>query len=328
LEKLDEESHNGGGGAVELGRGTDTPPTFTLHDGPPYANGPLHVGHALNKITKDIICRFEVTQGKKVSYIPGWDCHGLPIEIKALQAQKKDASQISPVGVREAARKLATRTIEEQKRGFKEWAVMGDWDNAYKTMEKGFEIRQLEVFKTMFEKGLIYRQNKPVHWSPSSKTALAEAELEYDEGHKSLAAFVRFPVRVSEGLGSGALKDVEGEVNVVVWTTTPWTLPANSAIAVHKDMEYCIVRDSNGSGELTLVAASRVNEYEKVLEVRSRRAAAVREPISESTWPATRHTCRLCHGLFWYRTRPPGCWSWYGRLPSLQCSWFPSFCSR
>jgi isoleucyl-tRNA synthetase len=243
-----------------------TSPSFTLHDGPPYANGPLHIGHALNKITKDIICRYEVTQGKTVSYIPGWDCHGLPIEIKALQAQKTDATETGPVGIRKAAHKLAARTIEEQKRGFRKWAVMGDWDNAYKTMERGFEIRQLEVFKTMFEKGLIYRQNKPVHWSPSSRTALAEAELEYDEGHKSLAAFVRFPVQISNELKNGALKDVADEVNVVIWTTTPWTLPANSAIAVHNDMEYCLVKGSDGGGDLTLVAASRVAEYQSVLE--------------------------------------------------------------
>lgn len=131
-----------------------TPEAFTLHDGPPYANGPLHIGHALNKITKDIICRFQLGQGKKVNYIPGWDCHGLPIEIKALQAQKKDASSnVDPVSVREAARELATRTVEQQKKGFKDWAVMGDWDNAYKTMERDFEIRQLEVFKQMFDKG-------------------------------------------------------------------------------------------------------------------------------------------------------------------------------
>ena len=128
------------------------PASFTLHDGPPYANGPLHIGHALNKITKDIICRHEVAQGKKVNYIPGWDCHGLPIEIKALQMQKKDASK-DAVSVREAARALATQTVESQMKGFKEWAVMGDWENAYKTMDSGFEIRQLEVFKQMFEKG-------------------------------------------------------------------------------------------------------------------------------------------------------------------------------
>jgi isoleucyl-tRNA synthetase len=237
--------------------------TFTLHDGPPYANGPLHIGHALNKITKDIICRYQVGQGRKVSYIPGWDCHGLPIEIKALQAAKKDANTDS-VSVRAAARELATRTVEEQKEGFKEWAVMGDWDNAYKTMDRGFEIRQLEVFKKMFEKGLIYRQFKPVYWSPSSRTALAEAELEYDENHKSMAAFVRFPVVVEEGLKDGALETFKGKLGVVIWTTTPWTLPANKAIAVHKDMEYCVVQDTEG--ELTIVAASRVQEYQDNLE--------------------------------------------------------------
>jgi isoleucyl-tRNA synthetase len=239
--------------------------SFTLHDGPPYANGPLHIGHALNKITKDVICRFQVGQGNKVSYIPGWDCHGLPIELKALQAQRKDAAQTNPVGVREAARELATRTIEDQKNGFKEWAVMGDWDNAYQTMERGFELRQLEVFKTMFEKGLIYRQFKPVHWSPSSRTALAEAELEYDEEHKSLAAFVRYPVQLSEALKAGALKEVKDGVSVVIWTTTPWTLPANKAIAVHQGMQYCVVKDAGNDDELVLIAASRVAEYEKVL---------------------------------------------------------------
>jgi isoleucyl-tRNA synthetase len=242
------------------------PECFTLHDGPPYANGPLHIGHALNKITKDIICRHELGQGKKVSFVPGWDCHGLPIEIKALQAQKKDAAQAGAVGVREAARELATRTIEEQMKGFKEWAVMGDWDHAYKTMERGFEIRQLDVFKSMFEKGLIYRQFKPVYWSPSSRTALAEAELEYDEGHKSLAAFVRYPVHLSETLRSGALKSADGEISVVIWTTTPWTLPANKAIAVHRDMSYCVAKDAEKDDELILIAPSRIAEYEKILE--------------------------------------------------------------
>lgn len=242
-----------------------TPTTFTLHDGPPYANGPLHVGHALNKITKDLICRFQVGQGKKVSYIPGWDCHGLPIEIKALQAQKKDLAQTDPVGVREAATELATNTIEKQKQGFKEWAVMGDWDNAYKTMEKGFEIRQLDVFKKMFEAGLIYRQFKPVYWSPSSRTALAEAELEYDENHKSLAAFVRFPVHVAKKLKDGPLSSITEPISVVIWTTTPWTLPANRAIAVHKDIKYSVIQDTEKGNEKIIIAASRVEEYQKML---------------------------------------------------------------
>ncbi|ORY10684.1 tRNA synthetases class I-domain-containing protein [Clohesyomyces aquaticus] len=240
------------------------PDPFTLHDGPPYANGPLHIGHALNKITKDIICRFQVGQGKTVSYIPGWDCHGLPIEIKALQAQKKDANA-DPVSVREAARELATRTIEEQQRGFKEWAVMGDWYNAYKTMDRDFEIRQLEVFKHIFEKGLIYRQNKPVYWSPSSRTALAEAELEYDENHLSQTAFVRFPVAVSDQLKNGALSGVSEPLNIIIWTTTPWTLPANKAVAVHNDLQYVVVRDPGMDGELTILGASRLDYYKDVL---------------------------------------------------------------
>ena len=239
---------------------------FTLHDGPPYANGPLHIGHALNKITKDIICRFEVSRGKRVSYVPGWDCHGLPIEIKALQAQAQaqDVAQLSAVRVREAARELARETVEQQKQGFKEWAVMADWDNAYQTMERVFEIRQLEVFKAMFDKGLIYRQFKPVYWSPSSRTALAEAELEYDEGHKSMAAYVRYPVQVPPGIQG--LEDLAGqEVNLVIWTTTPWTLPANKAIAVHADMEYSLVRDAAQQGELSILATSRIADYEKML---------------------------------------------------------------
>lgn len=129
--------------------------SFILHDGPPYANGSLHIGHALNKILKDIICRFQVGQGKRVHYVPGWDCHGLPIEIKALQALKAHHDDIGPVRVRKAARQLAETTVEEQKHGFKEWAVMGDWENGYKTMNKDFEMRQLGVFKEMVTRGML-----------------------------------------------------------------------------------------------------------------------------------------------------------------------------
>ena len=129
--------------------------TFVLHDGPPYANGGLHLGHALNKILKDIICRFQVSQGKRVQYVPGWDCHGLPIEVKALQALKKNHESLSPVAIREAAKKLAEQTIEEQKAGFKNWAVMGDWDNAYTTIDPAFELNQLQIFRNMVKRGTI-----------------------------------------------------------------------------------------------------------------------------------------------------------------------------
>jgi len=126
--------------------------TFVLHDGPPYANGGLHVGHALNKVLKDIFCRSRLLKGGRVQYVPGWDCHGLPIEIKALQSQD-DYTTMKPTDIRAAARRLASKTVEAQKKNFKEWAIMGDWENAYQTMEKGFELRQLGVFREMVTKG-------------------------------------------------------------------------------------------------------------------------------------------------------------------------------
>lgn len=224
---------------------------FLLHDGPPYANGSLHVGHALNKIVKDIILRVKVQQGHRVKYVPGWDCHGLPIELKALEAsaaKSKDAdgahTTMTPVEVRAAARDLASRTVLSQMGEFKSFAVMADWESRWTTMDPDFEIRQLELFLSLVRRGLIYRRFKPVYWSPSSGTALAEAELEYKEDHTSHAAYVRFPVANAE---DGALHKLlgdgfRGRVDAVIWTTTPWTLPANRAIAVHDDLEYVIVK--------------------------------------------------------------------------------------
>lgn len=241
--------------------------TFTLHDGPPYANGSLHIGHALNKILKDIICRFQVSQGKRVEYIPGWDCHGLPIELKALQKQQElgqlsEDRQYESSAIRKLASQLAADTVVEQKKGFREWGIMADWDNAWTTMDRKFELSQLGVFKTMVEKGLIYRRFKPVYWSPSTHTALAEAELEYKADHVSKAAFVKFPiVRLPEELSS-RLGDATKDLSAVIWTTTPWTLPANKAIAVHLDLDYVIV-DSVAHGRL-LIAASRVSRVEEL----------------------------------------------------------------
>lgn len=245
-------------------------PGFTVADGPPYANGSLHIGHALNKILKDIVCRYHMSEGMRVDWIPGWDCHGLPIEMKALQeqgqklgAQKNDGSA-NPVRIRNAARKLAAKTVEEQKKAFRQWGIMADWDNAWKTMDKGYEVKQLEVFKQMVKKGLIYQRFKPVYWSPSSRTALAEAELEYRDDHVSIAAFVKYPLRTA----SEALRDKLGfgidSVSAVIWTTTPWTLPANRAIGFHKDIEY-VIAESSTQGWL-LLAASRLSVVEHQLE--------------------------------------------------------------
>ncbi|KAH0543106.1 hypothetical protein FGG08_002532 [Glutinoglossum americanum] len=251
---------------------------FVLHDGPPYANGSLHIGHALNKVLKDIICRFQLTQGKRVSFVPGWDCHGLPIELKALQQQQRKpenpalADDTRPdadaVMVRNIARELANRTVEEQKKGFREWGVMGDWDGAWRTMDRDFEIRQLEVFRRMVGKGLIYRRYKPVYWSPSSGTALAEAELEYRSDHESIAAFVKFPItKISDDLASKPGVDL-ANLYAVIWTTTPWTLPANKAIAVQENMTYAIIELPGGCQ--LLVAESRIPHLSKVF---------LREPV-------------------------------------------------
>jgi isoleucyl-tRNA synthetase len=191
--------------------------------------------------------------------VPGWDCHGLPIELKALEKvghQIQNHSPLKDIDVRNAARKLATRTVAQQMKGFQSWGVMADFESHWKTMDKDFEIKQLEVFREMAKKGLISRRYKPVYWSPSSKTALAETELEYKDDHESTAAYVRFPItKLSDAL-RGKLSD-DTKLSALIWTTTPWTLPANKAIAVHSQLEYCIV--THGTDNL-IIAKSRLQE--------------------------------------------------------------------
>lgn len=250
-------------------RSHDRDGSFTLQDGPPYANGELHIGHALNKILKDISCRFHLSQGKRVDFVPGWDCHGLPIEIKALQQQRDlgviaDDERPGPMLVRNAACELAVETVEKQKKSFQEWGIMADWENAWKTMDNRFELNQLEVFVKMVKRGLIHRRFKPVYWSPSSRTALAEAELEYNEDHRSTAAFVKYPLKtLPQGL-THKLSIGQHKLHAVIWTTTPWTLPANKAIGIHSDMEYVIVKSPLHG--LLLLAKSRVAEVQSVCE--------------------------------------------------------------
>lgn len=239
---------------------------FVLHDGPPYANGELHIGHALNKILKDIINRFQLGQGKQVRYVPGWDCHGLPIELKALQGLRDmdvENGSVSAAVIRKSARQLARQTVKNQMKEFRGFGVMADWDNHWKTMDRSFEMRQLGIFREMVDKGLIYRKFKPVYWSPSTGTALAEAELEYKDDHVSTAALVKFPLaEIPEHLLKDPLLQSR-DVSAVIWTTTPWTLPANAAIAVSEDLDYTIVQ-SEAHGCL-LVAQSRVEYLQHML---------------------------------------------------------------
>ena len=223
---------------------------FTLHDGPPYANGSLHIGHALNKILKDIINRYQLQKGRKVHCIHGWDCHGLPIELKVIQGMKpEERASLTPLELRHKARDFALKAMQEQCASLKRWGVVGDWENSYLTLKPQYEAAQIGVFGQMVLKGYIYRGFKPVYWSPSSKTALAEAELEYPEGHTSRSLYVAFPMTHIEPSVFPKLKSFLPHLWVAIWTTTPWTIPANLAVAVNPDLTYAVVEISRKDAE-------------------------------------------------------------------------------
>ncbi|XP_020172505.3 isoleucine--tRNA ligase, chloroplastic/mitochondrial isoform X1 [Aegilops tauschii subsp. strangulata] len=218
----------------------NTGATFTLHDGPPYANGDLHMGHALNKVLKDIINRYKLLQNHKVSFIPGWDCHGLPIELKVLKSMDKATSDaLTPIKLRQKAAKFAKATVNAQMNSFKRIGIWADWDNPYLTLSPEYEAAQLEVFGQMVMRGYIYRGRKPVHWSPSSRTALAEAELEYSENHVSKSIYAAF--KITSPSNSGLLDEFLPNVCLAIWTTTPWTIPANAVVAVNPELSYAVV---------------------------------------------------------------------------------------
>eukprot|EP00747_Dinoflagellata_sp_TGD_P030704 gnl/TRDRNA2_/TRDRNA2_134807_c0_seq1.p1 gnl/TRDRNA2_/TRDRNA2_134807_c0~~gnl/TRDRNA2_/TRDRNA2_134807_c0_seq1.p1 ORF type:complete len:1125 (+),score=210.26 gnl/TRDRNA2_/TRDRNA2_134807_c0_seq1:64-3438(+) len=220
-------------------------PPFVLHDGPPYANGDLHIGHALNKVLKDVINRYKAQRGHKVRYIPGWDCHGLPIELKVLQSLKPEELQnLTPMDLRKKARRFAEKTVNSQSEQFKRYGVWGEFGDPYLTLKPEYEAAQIEVFGKMFLKGHIYRGLKPVHWSPSSLTALAEAELEYPPNHISRSIYVAMRAVEVPGSAPKVLQDVAQDLAFAVWTTTPWTIPANLAIAINPELEYALVKPS------------------------------------------------------------------------------------
>lgn len=236
---------------------------FILHDGPPYANGTLHLGHALNKILKDTINRYQLLKGRKVRYIPGWDCHGLPIELKVLQTLKpEERQQLTPLELRRKARDFALATVEDQRQSFKRYGVWGDWSQSYLTLTPEYEAAQIDVFGQMALKGHIYRGFKPVHWSPSSKTALAEAELEYPEGHVSPSIYVAFPIAQTTPTQLN-LAEYLPNLYATIWTTTPWTIPANLAISVNPALTYAVVKTADdfaaGAGKFLIVAADAVD---------------------------------------------------------------------
>jgi isoleucyl-tRNA synthetase len=224
-------------------------PKFILHDGPPYANGHIHLGHALNKILKDIIIKSRQMMGRDCPYVPGWDCHGLPIEHQVDKELKGQGLRLSQVEVRQQCRAYARKFIDIQRAEFQRLGVLGDWDRPYLTMNHAYVAEILEEYGQFFFNGAIYRSKKPVHWCATCRTALAEAEVEYEE-HRTPSIYVKFslasPPPQAPELGN--LKNV----SLVIWTTTPWTLPANLAIAVHPNLEYA----AHQVGDEVLVVAA------------------------------------------------------------------------
>jgi len=226
----------------KIQRQRDGAEKFVLHDGPPFANGDVHVGTALNKILKDIIIKYKTLRGFSAPYIPGWDCHGLPIEFKVSQEMRKasapppptpsagaSSAYFEPAAIRTACDAYARKYIDLQRTQFKRLGVLGDWENPYLTLNKEYEADELRLFANIVERGFVYRGKKPVYWSIPCRTALAEAEVEYND-HVSQSVFVKFPVVGRE------------HTFVVIWTTTPWTLPANLAVAYNKDFQYVTVK--------------------------------------------------------------------------------------
>ncbi|MEH7382449.1 isoleucine--tRNA ligase [Bacillus sp. JJ1533] len=212
-------------------------PLFVLHDGPPYANGDIHMGHALNKIIKDMIVRFKSMNGYCAPYVPGWDTHGLPIETALTKNKKVNRKAMSVADFRKLCEEYAYEQINNQREQFKRLGVRGDWENPYITLKPEYEAQQIKVFGEMAKKGYIYKGLKPVYWSPSSESALAEAEIEYQD-KRSPSIYVAFPVKDGKGV-------LEGDEKIIIWTTTPWTIPANLGISVHPDLEYSVVSVDN-----------------------------------------------------------------------------------
>ncbi|HMF53103.1 MAG TPA: class I tRNA ligase family protein, partial [Edaphobacter sp.] len=233
-------------------------PRYILHDGPPYANGAIHLGHALNKTLKDFVVKTKTMAGFDAPYVPGWDCHGLPIEIKVDEQLGRKKLEMDPLQVRKACREYAQKYLDLQRSQFLRMGIFGRWFTPYATMDAEYEARILETFYDFFEKGFVYKGLKPVYWCFHDRTALAEAEVEYEQ-HTSPSVYVRYkltsdPVSISPALAGKP-------VYTIIWTTTPWTIPASQAVAFNPEMEYVALearisgRDDEAKPAIYIVAA-------------------------------------------------------------------------
>ncbi|RXI98085.1 isoleucine--tRNA ligase [Anaerobacillus alkaliphilus] len=230
-------------------------PLYVLHDGPPYANGDIHIGHALNKILKDFIVRYKSMAGFQAPYVPGWDTHGLPIETALTKNGKVKRKELTVAEFRKLCEEYALDQVDRQREQFKRLGVRGDWENPYITLHKSYEAQQIKVFGDMAKKGYIYKGKKPVYWSPSSESALAEAEIEYQD-KRSPSIYVGFKVKDGKNV-------LQGDEKIVIWTTTPWTIPANLAICLHPELEYSVVKVND---EKYVVASGLLENLVKVFE--------------------------------------------------------------
>src|ERR1700676_2886526 len=254
-------------------------PAFVLTDGPPYANGTIHLEHAVNKVLKDIIVKSRTLDGYDAPYVPGWDCHGLPIEMQVEKTHGRVGQKIDAKSFRAACREYAAKQVDAQRTDFKRLGVLGDWDHPYLTMTPRFEAEQLRAFALIIKNGHLYKGYKPVHWCLNCRSALAEAEVEYED-KTSPSIYVRFPVVDSADLaqrfgieanGSTAAAGREVPSSLAIWTTTPWTLPANRAVAVHPQFDYALIEFDLGGGAERLLLASELID-------------AVMESLSVSDW--------------------------------------------
>ncbi|GAC1675139.1 MAG: isoleucine--tRNA ligase [Steroidobacteraceae bacterium] len=249
-------------------------PAFVLTDGPPYANGAIHLGHAVNKILKDVIVKSRTLDGYDAPYVPGWDCHGLPIEMQVEKTHGRVGQKIDAKSFRAACREYAHKQVDAQRTDFKRLGVLGDWEHPYLTMAPLFEAEQLRAFALIIKNGHLYKGYKPVHWCLNCRSALAEAEVEYED-KTSPSIYVRFPVldpadlaqrfevdssglHVPRGQPSDGEREQKSPTSLAIWTTTPWTLPANRAVAVHPQFDYALIEFDLGGGPERLVVASEL----------------------------------------------------------------------
>ena len=232
---------------------------FSMPDGPPYANGNIHIGHTLNKVLKDIVIKYKNMSGHSAAYIPGWDCHGLPIEHKVTKELGPKRKEKTEAEIRDLCRQEAKKWVEHQKEQFIRLGILGDWDNPYRTLDPEYEAEEVRELGRVLERGLLYRGEKPVYWCWALQTALAEAEVEYAE-HKSPSIYVKF-----EATGDLSKLGTEGKTFFVIWTTTPWTLPANLAIALNADLEYGLY---SVDGENLILATGLKEKVEEATEVK------------------------------------------------------------